>query len=683
MNGKRLFFLILAGAFFAGLSLYGVYYLSHLVQSPENADPNYIYLLGLSGFGLSALLGLAIWQIIHLIGYLKSHRNSIKLSLIFTLALFSSSIIPVGITYYFSLLFLSLDLDSAFNTKFNQALDDSLLLSRTGVSMRANEALQSGRYLSNFIQTLNHERLIEVIEPIRREVNALSLTVFDEKGVIIAFAHQKIDADLNFPTAEEIARLNEQNEFFKYINTDNQAYIRVLIRLEKFGLENYYLQSDFAMPEAFYSLEENIRQQVEQQKTYRDIRPLVRQNLYLALSLVFVLAVLLCLWLSILFAQYMTAPLSALIEATHRIGDGNYAIRIKEVPHNELGKLARYFNQMSDKLAHLHADLKTQNAYLKGIMDNILSGVLVFDGKQHLESYNQSACRILDLNPQDLPEANGFLELKEALFQAILPNEESWQREITLNKVGQRKVLMCHGSQFANGLVVVFDDLTHFVTNKRHSAWEEVAKRFAHEIKNPLTPIQLQTERLRKKLAPVLNDEKSQEILQRATHTIINQVEVLKQLVDDFGLMARPLNLRQKELSLISLLKECKDLYHRQLKILWTFDSDFILHADPNELRQVFNNLLKNALEAGATEIQMEALPEGSFLKIIFTDNGTGFPDLSRDPFEPYVSSKEKGMGLGLAIVRKIINEHGGNITAGNRADNLGAQMIFYLPLVV
>ncbi len=668
LSTRRLLWFMGLGGLFVALSLWALQRLSSSATNTQFDQQSQWQILLFVGVGLGALLALTLWQLARFIRYLRRNRASARLSLSLGLMLLTTTLVPVAICAYFSWLILSLDLDKAFNVKFDQAMEDSLQLTNAGIQMRVNEALNGNRTFTRLISPLSHEEILQNIEPLRSSIGAISLAVFDEKGIGVGFASEDLALiNIEPPDAWEISRVNDDQEYFRYGQENGRQVVKVITLLPR-DSDNYYLAGTYAMPEAFNVLAENVRASRQQQQTYFLLRPQIRSIVYLALLLLFMLALLLCIWLSALFSQYTTAPLTALLEATNSIGQGNYLFKIKELPHNELGNLARHFNRMSDKIAQNQRQLATQNAYLEGIMANISAGVLVLDSDFHLQQYNQHAAAMFG----GAPSAEALQQLQAALSQ-----EQQWQQEITLNVGGQRKILMCHGGRYGWDLIVVLNDVTEFTHNQRNEAWEEVARRLAHEIKNPLTPIQLQTERLQMKLTGAL-DTKNADLLRRATDTIINQVAVIKQLVADFSQFAkRPLRLRQQSLNLTALLREMVDLYPALNTTLQL--PELTIKGDPLELRQVFVNLFKNAQEAGATALHISGECHGPLLKLQLQDNGSGFPNLQKDPFEPYVSSKSSGTGLGLAIVKKIIQEHGGQIAAGNGAG--GALISIELPL--
>ncbi|HKJ77087.1 MAG TPA: ATP-binding protein, partial [Gammaproteobacteria bacterium] len=269
--------------------------------------------------------------------------------------------------------------------------------------------------------------------------------------------------------------------------------------------------------------------------------------------------------------------------------------------------------------------------------------------------------------------------------------------EVVLFGAGGRQVLMCRGSalgehgQPQGGHVVVFDDITALIQAQRDAAWGEVARRLAHEIKNPLTPIQLSAERLRHKYLRQMGPEDA-EVLERATHTIIQQVETMQEMVKAFSDYARTPELERRPIDLNALVREVLDLYggDGQAEIETALDPELPrVEADAGRLRQLLHNLVKNALESGGREgpVRLEVSTRCAredtcrHVELRVRDNGPGFPEQVRSQlFEPYVTTKRKGTGLGLAIVKKIVEEHGGMLGADNRAEG-GAEVTIRLPI--
>jgi nitrogen fixation/metabolism regulation signal transduction histidine kinase len=398
------------------------------------------------------------------------------------------------------------------------------------------------------------------------------------------------------------------------------------------------------------------------------------------------------------------APVADIARGTRAVADGDYEQQLPQPKNDdELAFLVSSFNAMTRRIAQARdaADrsqraVESQRAYLETVLGRLSSGVVVFDAEQRLRTANPAARQILhlalpdDVAPtlQELEQAHPRLERWAEAVHHHLAEPHDWRSEVTLFGSEGRQVLMCRGSPLpdpgAQGTshVVVFDDVTTLVQAQRDAAWGEVARRLAHEIKNPLTPIQLSAERLRHKLLAKL-PEADAGLLDRATRTIVQQVEAMKAMVNDFSNYARAPKMQAEALMLDRLVCEVLDLYRSAggeigLEVALGAPGVQIV-GDSLRLRQVIHNLIKNAQEAmeGQTDGKIHvrtvliadpgAAPDGPLVELCIADDGPGIdPEMLGRLFEPYVTTKTKGTGLGLAIVKKIIEEHGGIIRADN-----------------
>jgi PAS domain S-box-containing protein len=373
---------------------------------------------------------------------------------------------------------------------------------------------------------------------------------------------------------------------------------------------------------------------------------------------------------------------------------------------DELGTLMQSFNDMTRQLAEARAvveqnqrQLETAKAYLESILTHLSSGVLAFDENLHLKTMNPAAAEILGVDLNALSgrrlykwalndEALKTLAQEvEALFR--LNESREWQKQMEFAGKSGNRVLLVRGTRLpaavGKDFIVVFDDITHLLQAQRDAAWGEVARRLAHEIKNPLTPIQLSAERLEHKLADKLAEPEAS-VLRRATQTIVNQVSALKSMVNAFAEYARSPSLNAQTLDLNLLVQEILALYEHSRAQIATHLAEGLplVEGDPTLLRQVVHNLLQNAQDAlGETDsprIEVETALEQDAVRLTIRDNGCGFPEeLMARLFEPYVTTKPKGTGLGLAIVKKIIEEHHGKMKIENIQPH-GASISIYLP---
>ena len=689
------------------LTLSSIHSFGQAAMSGQPLQQSQLALINITIAGLGVLSLITLWQIIR---SAREHRRKKKSSLGFYYGwrIFTTAIIPAAIIAAFSWQYLTYDLGKVFNTRINNALDNALQLSRTAIAIRTGQTLEQTRILRQAMGDMNQATLIANIEPLRQQTGALELAVFDLQGTIVAFS--SIDPGkliVEAPSTAAMLNATDEEEHFEYGDNNGEYTITVLTIIRK-PENTFYLQAVYSMPEAFNSQAEDVREQYRQHQSYNALQPRIRANIILVFATTILLTTLIIIWLSAHFSERLGHPLRTLSRAAENIAGGDYHARITDLPQNELGNLGRQFNHMSQSLEDARETndrvqrlLVEQKARLETIMDNITGGVLTLDGGGRLQSWNRNAGKILDLalvnlHKTPLPEAdkpseNSYQELMQALLPIITTNQENWQQEITLNRHGTRKILMCHGSRLPdagkrgrNGHVIVIDDITEFLHAQRNAAWEEVAKRLAHEIKNPLTPIRLQSERLQRRLADKLTDEADRQILAKATGTIIDQVEAMQQIVADFSQIARPLETRRQNLYLNPLLRQIAELYREHHPELDLAEAQRPVHADPVHIRQILINLMKNAVEAVQNEanprIRWRTREEGGNIILDIEDNGPGFADLTKDPFEPYVTNKPKGTGLGLAIVKKIVHEHDGTISAGHSRELGGARITITLP---
>jgi PAS domain S-box-containing protein len=422
------------------------------------------------------------------------------------------------------------------------------------------------------------------------------------------------------------------------------------------------------------------------------------------------MSLLAAIWVAFISVRNITAPVKALVKGTQAVASGHYDQQLPVIAQDDLGFLVESFNDMTHRIAQARDEtrkagfeVENQRAYLETILANLTAGVISFDAVYKIRTANQAAYRIFHVHVNQfigrtlLELVESYSELAESLksIQRLLEQaDDIWQQRIAFLGPNGRQELLCRGTPLFSqeglrvGAVVVFDDVTDLIQAQKNAAWGEVARRLAHEIKNPLTPIQLSAERLQHKLADKLESADAT-ILQRSTRTIVQQVEAMKEMVDDFSEYAKPSKKQTVDIDLPSLVKEVLALY--ALKSGVRFKADYetglsLINADPVSIRQVLHNLIKNALEAigayGLVELSVRGVRKNNtdFVEIALYDDGPGIKEEQIEKiFEPYVTTKAKGTGLGLAIVKKIIEEHGGAIWIDTNR-KVGAGFIIQLP---
>ena len=494
---------------------------------------------------------------------------------------------------------------------------------------------------------------------------------------------------------------------------DSGLQIRVVVPVQGISPidQSRTLQTLFPITEQVYALTEGVEQAYEQYRELAEIRDPLKTSFTLALSLVWLLSVLSAILVAFISARRLVSPLNDLVEGTQAVAAGDYEKQLPLSGEDELGFLTRSFNTMTRKIARARAIADQsqlmeamQRNYLESVLEHINSGVLTIDESGLIKQGNRAAEMIFDMNPgtfherqieqmeEEYPQSIRFFEMVKAHINS--PRE--WQEEVVIFGQSGRKILRVRGTELNQSFqqlreqVIVVDDLTRLIQAQKDSAWSEMARRLAHEIKNPLTPIQLSAERLQRKLAGQVSENK-QELLDRYTHTIVQQVEAMKSMVNSFTDYARAPSPNPEPVNLNQIITEVAQLYANSqpvIDIRLNLEQQLPeIEADPVRLRQLVHNLVKNATEAidakGWIDIQSECLEEYGcqYVQVVIEDSGHGFDEeLLENLFEPYVTDKAGGTGLGLAIVKKIVDEHGGRVWAEN-IEGDGARVSLLLPV--
>ena len=718
---KRLFsgakpIIALVVLIFASLAM-----LSDALHSATNLDQIFTALLVINVLAIILLVGLIIKNLFALLVALKKQVTGSKLTARIVLLFAIMSFVPVSVVYYFSLDFLKRGIDSWFHIKVENALDDSLELSKASLSLRKRELLRQTKQLSREFEAVPDELTPLSINDIRIDLDASELTLFNSQGSIIASSSSESIRLLPTQLDQTIQTyLNQDNDYvdIEPIADGEQYAVRVAIKIpsaDPVGAPRI-LMGTFNIAERINTLANSVQ---ESFTTYRErvyFREELKISFVFTLSLVLLLSLLMAIWVAFFFARRLVQPISDLVEGTQAVADGNYKTKLPMPGKDELGFLVKSFNQMTQKIAMVtdeanrsQQQLLEQHAYLEVVLTNLSSGVITLDQDRHIHTCNAAASQILgiELEPyegfslnklsHEQPQTLLFIDM---ILAHLDDDDPEWREEMTFFNATGRQVLLCRGSALpdvnnetgTSGYIIVFDDITNLVQAQRNAAWGEVARRLAHEIKNPLTPIQLSAERLRHKYLKKMPAEDA-EVLNRSTHTIVQQVETLKEMVKAFSDYARMPNIELQPTDINNLINEVSELYRNNdmhCRIKLELDSNApMIEADDGRIRQLLHNLIKNAMEAmheqskPALEIQTRCMEKEAckFVELRIQDNGTGIPDeLQGELFEPYVTTKPKGSGLGLAIVKKIIEEHGGMIWAENN-DAGGATVVIRLPV--
>ncbi|MDD2892474.1 MAG: ATP-binding protein [Halothiobacillaceae bacterium] len=778
-----------------------LYLLTDALQNSARYESMYVWLLGVNVGGVLFLMIVVLANVWRLWQSVRAHVPGSRLTMRLLRAYVLLGLAPAAIVFFFSMNFIQRGIDSWFDVRIEQALNDALELSRASLEVRMRESLRLTRraaaqlteseskgaldtrslttmpslqqglsQLSSPGGTLSglptqaefgsgdeqplaerarDELAVVELDSLRRETDALEMSLFGTGGRIIASA---ADGSRGLvperPGESVLAHVRQGNHYLALeplstprsrgitpnevddgaldsaVNPPHESLaVRVVIPLDRYAAasDHRLLQAIFLVDARLATLADSVQTAFHQYRELIYLRHGLKQNFVMALGLALLLSVLTAVWLAFVAATRLTEPIRDLVLGTRAVADGDYTRRLPVQRMDDLGLLMRSFNTMTARIAEsaeetrrLKDEAAAQRDYLETVLQHLSSGVLTLSDDGQVRHANAAAASLLgvplgELEHVHLPALCETFAHLTPLCDAL----EGWLRqdgvgellrEVRLVNDGERSILMVRGAPLAHdwaqgsekndeegGLVLVMDDITAIIQGQRDAAWSEVARRLAHEIKNPLTPIQLSAERLRRKLGPVL-DSADGLVLERATHTIVQQVEAMKHMVNDFAEYARMPQSRMAAVNLTALVREVLDLYRDgvvRMRLL-SDERPIWIEGDALRLRQLLHNLLKNAAEAlqeatppvlsPEVSVSLTLRNEAHLVELLVRDNGHGFPpDLLGQIFEPYVTTRPKGTGLGLAIVKKVVEEHAGKVRVFNAPEG-GARALLSFP---
>jgi nitrogen fixation/metabolism regulation signal transduction histidine kinase len=704
------------GALGVALWLSALYMLGSAAQNSEKFDRwlPWIFLINISG--LLTLLVLLATKVARLVRDYRRHEPGSRLKGRTVVVFSALAVAPILVVYYFALQFLSRGIDSWFELEVSQGLKDTRELSRAALDVRVREFRAHTEVVARELSGLADFALIARLDQERSESNALEFTVVSGQSQIIATSSQRPMDTL--PAAATDEMMLQARHGHSYVSLDTDAVGGYVIRAAapfdpSASAGSRLLIALYPVPEQLSQLADTVQRSYSQYANLVQLRQPLKTTFVLILSFVVLLSLLAAVYGAIFAAQRLVQPVQDLIAGTRAVAGGNYDTQLPLPSRDELGFLAISFNDMTKRLAAAREEthrsqqiVEAERAGLAVILARLSTGVISLGPDLTVRTANQAASAILGVDleaavgaPLDESIADGalFRDFLAQVREAVADEHFDWREQMDLVSDGGKRVLMCACTALpsevgeAPGMVLVFDDITTLLQAQRDAAWGEVARRLAHEIKNPLTPIQLSAERMRRRFLASMNPEDAQ-VLERATHTIVAQVDAMKQMVNAFSEYARAPDMHFSRLDLNQLIIEVVDLYRAhdspaELRLALSPELP-PLSADRVRIRQLLGNLVTNSLEAlegrpgACIEIETHLIEDGpKQVEIVVCDNGPGFQrDLIGTVFDPYVTTKPKGTGLGLAIVKKIVEEHGGRIEADNRRIG-GARVRILLPL--
>ena len=696
-----------------------------VILGPLLAVATYLFLGPFNGAGQSAwlrffllldlvyvllIVGIVLVRILYVLSQRRSRLAGSKLHFRLASVFTTMSLLPTITVAVFATISINLGLEAWFSDRVQSVVGTSLSAARSYADEQQDALIDDIRSVAEHLQNFKKNKALTEDDELRNELASRQIElqrgikeafILDGSGNIELRGERSYLFDFEKPSKQDLSQALTDTVL---IDDFNNNELRALIHLKGFGDRYLYLTREVDGT-LFNLIDETqktavLYQQMENDRTAYLLNFAV---LYFALALLLIVSsVLFALW----FAERLSKPIGRLAAAANRVGAGELTTQvIEEEGDDEIAQLGRYFNQMTKQLKHQRDTLVKNTEQIEerrrlfdSVLSSVTSGVIVLDPDGDINFINNSANELLNFSKKEamqnqlnyiFPESNSlFTKLKSS-------GADNLQSEIKLVRSGRLEnflVRMTPMNEEAKitGYVVAFDDITNLVSAQRSAAWGDVARRIAHEIKNPLTPIQLSAERIKKKFGPLLSHDSN--TLNQMVDVITRQTDDIRRIVDEFSKFARMPKLKLKNEDICALVESVISLQQAgQPTIAINFSkpkAPLIISIDATLLNQAITNLLKNAGEAieirkekkqypdeeGIINVSLIDESEGVLIEI--SDNGIGWPQDRSRLFEPYVTTREKGTGLGLAIVKKIVEEHGGVLKLENSSPSRNSQIV-------
>ncbi|NTW99333.1 MAG: PAS domain S-box protein [Geobacteraceae bacterium] len=636
----------------------------------------------------------------------RSNPFAKKLRTKLVLSFVALSLVPTLLLFFAAAGFINNTVHNWFNTQVESSLSESLEVAQTYYKNSAANSLYYGKQISNFIKDqklLNEANLPQLKRLIHQKQSEYNLGVVEvysaQREELVRASNPAVPkGEFTNPSSEDIKRALAGEELTRVNQAGKADLIRGIVPIRSTWNEsdivgvvvvNYYVP---------YSLVNKMKEITASYHEFRQLKILknpIRTAYIVTLFLIAMVIVFFAYWMGVYLANSMTKPLQELVDATHAVAGGNLDVRIDSYSADEIGMLVQSFNLMTDdlrakqyalnisnlELLRSNQEIERRQQYMEIVLRNIAAGVISIDSEGVLRTLNTSAERLLGLsaakvigkNYRDVISEKHLEMTSESIRELLNSKQGTISKQVFLDLRGSRLALQLHltllraGNGEILGMVAVLDDLTQMMRAQRMAAWREVARRIAHEIKNPLTPIQLSAQRLRKRYLSRFSDD--EKVFDECTEMIIKSVDDLKNLVNEFSNFARMPAIQPEPNDLNKLIRESLTLYqeaHRGVKFDVTMDARMpLLMIDHDQIKRVLINILENAVAAmeehGTVTLSTFFDSVLKMATVNIADDGPGIlPEDKPRLFEPYFSTKKSGTGLGLAIVSSIVTDHGG-----------------------
>ena len=703
------------------LFIIGLVLLILLTQATSNRalyDRNYDRLYWINTAVALLLLAGLLWGLTRLIIRLRQgqfgSRLLVKLAAIFALV----GVIPGVLIYVVSYQFVSRSIESWFDVKVEGALVAGLNLGRATLDTLSGDLAKQSRVAAQQLVDVQEATAALMLDRVRTQMDANDAVLWSLDGRLIATAGQsRFAIRPERPTAAQFKQVRSKLSVEIVEGLDEavgapSGRIKVLTLVPQNSLnlrdDPWVLQISQELPTTLVANALDVQLANREYQERALARDGLRKMYIGTLTLSLIMAVLAAVLLAVLLGNQIARPLLLLALGMRQVAAGDLTPKYTLQGKDELGGLTRSFAEMTQQLSDARSaverslmQLDAARGNLQTILDNLTAGVIVFNARGLIQSSNPGATRILKVplaahqkaSFLSLPNLQNFATGVQEQFELLSSDKDRheldhWQKSFEIHASGQgleatSVTLVARGAILPDGMrLLVFDDISEIVSAQRSQAWGEVARRLAHEIKNPLTPIQLSAERLERKLDGKL-EEADQTVLSKSVKTIVDQVAAMKRLVDEFRDYARLPSADLKPLDLNSLITDVMALYAPEPlekasrpQVKADLDPTLpLIEGDAQQLRQVVHNLIQNAQDASDSQSHVSVVtrwsPARKRVKFTVLDEGPGFsPNILQRAFEPYVTTKAKGTGLGLAVVKKIADEHGARLDIANRVED-------------
>lgn len=691
-----------------------------LTQATSNRalyDQNYDRLYMVNTIVAALLLLGLVWGLTRLIIRLRQgqfgSRLLVKLAAIFALV----GVVPGVLIYVVSYQFVSRSIESWFDVKVEGALVAGLNLGRATLDTLSGDLAKQSRVAAQQLVDVQEASAAITLDRVRTQMDANDAVLWSLDGRLIASASQsRFAIQPERPTAAQFKQVRNKLSVEIVEGLDETVgaptgRIKVLTLVPQNSLslrdDPWVLQISQELPATLVANALDVQLANREYQERALARDGLRKMYIGTLTLSLIMAVLAAVLLAVLLGNQLARPLLLLAHGMRQVAAGDLSPKYTLQGNDELGGLTRSFAEMTQQLSDARSaversltQLGAARENLQTILDNLTAGVIVLNARGAIQSSNPGATRILKVplaahakaSFLSLPNLQHFASGVQEQFELLSADKDRheldhWQKSFEIHASGQgleatSVTLVARGAILPDGMrLLVFDDISEIVSAQRSQAWGEVARRLAHEIKNPLTPIQLSAERLERKLDGKL-EEADQTVLSKSVKTIVEQVAAMKRLVNEFRDYARLPSAELKPLDLNQLILDVMGLYAPEpservtrAQVLTDLDPTLpLIEGDAQQLRQVVHNLLQNAQDASDPQTHVMLVtrwsPARKRVKLTVLDEGTGFaPNILQRAFEPYVTTKTKGTGLGLAVVKKIADEHGARLDIANRVE--------------